>query len=402
MREAVSLAVTPLLAAGIHWYLWRRLVADTTRQGSAARRVGTVVITIAALLLTLMFVRSWALPFSVAKLVVLPGYLWLAALLYLGLPLVVLEPVRLALHPRRRRSAESPPRAENEAPMPAAPGEATRVDEGRRLLIARSAAIVAGLTATSAIGYGLPAGLGPPRRRRITVPLSKLPREFDGLGIGVVADLHLGLTSGRSQAQRVVDAVNDLGADLIAVVGDLVDGRVEELGSAVEPLRGLRARLGAYFVTGNHDYYAGHEAWVQEIASLGLRVLRNERVELPGIDLAGVNDGEAGRYGDPPDYDRALAGRDRSRPVVLLAHQPDQAKAAARRGVDLQISGHTHGGQMWPLSYGVRLRHPVVAGLGEVDGMPIYVTRGVGSSGAPVRVFAPPDVTLVRLTSRSG
>ena len=156
----------------------------------------------------------------------------------------------------------------------------------------------------------------------------------------------------------------------------------------------------AYFVTGNHEYHSGFEDWIAEVRSLGLRPLRNERVELDGLDLAGVNDATAGSAGDPPDYDRALAGRDTSRPVVLLAHQPIQAHEAARRGADLQISGPTHGGQMWPFSLVIAAQQPVVAGLGRVDGMPVYVSRGAGFWGPPVRVCAPPDITLIELRTR--
>jgi predicted MPP superfamily phosphohydrolase len=141
---------------------------------------------------------------------------------------------------------------------------------------------------------------------------------------------------------------------------------------------------------------------VDEVARLGMRPLRNERLELPGgLDLAGVNDLTGRSYGDGPDLDAALAGRDPSRPVVLLAHQPVYAHEAARHAVDLQLSGHTHGGQMWPFHLVVRASgQPVLSGMGSVDGMPVYVTNGVGFWGPPVRVAAPPDVTLVELRAR--
>src|SRR5262249_22249576 len=136
-----------------------------------------------------------------------------------------------------------------------------------------------------------------------------------------------------------------------------------------------------------------------EVARLGMRPLRNARVALPGgLDLAGVNDLNGRSYGDGPDLDVALSGRDLSRPVVLLAHQPVYAHEAAKHGVDLQLSRHTHGGQMWPFQLAVRASgQPVVSGMGSVDGMPVYVTNGAGFWGPPVRVGAPPDVTLVEL-----
>jgi hypothetical protein len=186
-------------------------------------------------------------------------------------------------------------------------------------------------------------------------------------------------------------------ADIVCVVGDLVDGTVAELGRFAEPLASIRSRQGAYFVTGNHEYYSGFQPWVDEVASLGVRPLRNERLELGGLDLAGVNDLTGGGFGDAPDFGKALGGRDTARPVVLMAHQPVMARDAARYGVDLQVSGHTHGGQMVPFNLLVRLQQPVVSGYGIVDGVPVYVTDGAGFWGPPVRVGAPPEVTVIDL-----
>jgi predicted MPP superfamily phosphohydrolase len=265
------------------------------------------------------------------------------------------------------------------------------------LLISRSLAIVAGLAATGTTAAGMATALGPPRRKRITIPITRLPRRMDGLRIVLVSDIHLGPILGRSHTQRVVETINAFDADLVAVVGDLVDGSVAELGAAAQPLAGLRSRHGAYFVTGTHEYFSGYQEWIAEVDSLGLRVLRNARVEIDGLDLAGVNDVTGGAHDDAPDYDAALADRDPGRPVVLLAHQPVQATEAARRGVDLQLSGHTHGGQVWPFGLVVAAQQPIVSGLGKVGDTTVYVTNGVGFWGPPVRVGAPPDVTLVQL-----
>jgi predicted MPP superfamily phosphohydrolase len=154
-------------------------------------------------------------------------------------------------------------------------------------------------------------------------------------------------------------------------------------------------------VTGNHEYFSGYEQWVDEVTRLGMRPLRNERVALPeGLDLAGVNDVNGESFGDGPDIGAALDGRDPARAVVLLAHQPIQAYDAAAHGVDLQLSGHTHGGQITPFQLIVRASgQPVISGLGQVDGMPVYVTNGAGFWGPPVRVGAAPDITLVELRS---
>jgi predicted MPP superfamily phosphohydrolase len=267
----------------------------------------------------------------------------------------------------------------------------------RRLVLARTLAIAAGVTAVGAVGYGVPKALGSPELDEVRIPLAKLPRRLDGLRIALVSDIHLGPLRGRGHTQRIVDMINGTEPDLVAVVGDLVDGSVAELGAAAEPLAQLRARYGSFFVTGNHEYFSGYAEWVAEVGDLGLRVLQNERVDIDGLDLAGVNDITGGQYQHGPDFDRTLGGRDTAKPVVLLAHQPVQAREAAKRGVDLQLSGHTHGGQIQPFGAIVRLSQPVLSGLGTVDGTKVYVTNGAGFWGPPVRVGAPPQVSVITL-----
>lgn len=267
----------------------------------------------------------------------------------------------------------------------------------RRLLLARGAAIFAGLTAVGVTGYGIRTATSAPRIDRVRIPIAKLPRAMDGTRLAVVSDIHLGPLTGIGHAQRITRVINSVNADVVCVVGDLVDGTVAELGRLAEPLRGIESRRGAYFVTGNHEYYSGFEPWIDEVTELGMRPLRNERVEIDGLDLAGVNDLGGDQYGDPADFGKALGDRDRNRPVVLMAHQPLAAKDAAPYGVDLQVSGHTHGGQMAPFNLLVKLQQPVVSGFGRVDGVPVYVTNGAGFWGPPVRVGAPPQVTVVEL-----
>lgn len=428
----------------IHYYVWRRLVRDTTRPGRW-RRVGAVVVAVLALLVPVALFAgrtvhwlSW------------PGYLWFGLMIYLCLALVLLElPMLVArrvvgrrmapgrasrgrepstgravpgprvpseqvpsgvAHSQSRAGAE--PAAANAKPAadisptdkaatdgPAGPGTGTG-DLDRRRLLARGAAIVAGLTAASVTGYGVRTALGPPTLKRVSIPLTRLDRRADGYRIALVSDIHIGPMRGRSHTERIVEMINALDADVVAVTGDLVDGSVAEFGRAAEPLRQLRARQGAFFVTGNHEYYSGHEEWLAEVDRLGVRPLRNQRVEMAAFDLAGVNDLTGEEHGDGPDLDRALAGRDTTRPVVLLAHQPAQVHEAARHGVDLQLSGHTHGGQMFPNHLLVRLEQPMRSGLGTVDGTALYVTNGAGFWGPPLRVGAPPAIAVVELRSR--
>ncbi|OEJ94720.1 metallophosphoesterase [Streptomyces thermolilacinus] len=294
--------------------------------------------------------------------------------------------------PRREPGAQEAPGAE--------PREGPGM--GRRRFVARVLAGTAVAVATGTVANGAHTVLRGPTVKRVTVPLAKLPRSAHGYRIAVVSDIHLGPTLGRAHAQRIVDAVNSTQPDLIAVVGDLVDGSVENLGPAAEPLARFRARHGSFFVTGNHEYFSGAEQWVDEVRDLGMRPLRNERVEIAaGFDLAGVNDVAGANYGDGPDFVRALGDRDRARTAVLLAHQPVMIHDAVRHGVDLQLSGHTHGGQMWPGNLLAELANPTVAGLERYGDTQLYVSRGAGAWGPPVRVGAPSDITVVQLASRN-
>ncbi|MEU7609054.1 metallophosphoesterase [Micromonospora sp. NPDC049204] len=405
--------VLALTTGLIHLYLWKRLVRDTTNPGRW-RRVGGIAALVLALLVPATLIGTQAGLYWLAW----PGYLWLALMFYLLVVLAVLEvPMFVTRLVLRRRLATAEPTTAAPEPVlvgaagPPEPPAADAVtapdhDPARRLLLARGAAIFAGLTATGITGYGVRTALGPPRLDRVQIPLAKLPRSMDGLRIATVSDIHLGPLRGRAHTERIVAAINRLDADLVAVVGDLVDGSVAELGPAAAPLRDLRSRYGSFFVTGNHEYYSGVEEWVQEVDRLGLRVLQNQRQEIRArggvLDLAGVNDLDAtGGSGlaAGPDFAAALGDRDPSRPVVLLAHQPLAAVEAARYDVDLQLSGHTHGGQVVPFNLVVRLAQPVVSGLGEVDGTKVYVTNGAGFWGPPVRVGAEPQISLVELRS---
>jgi predicted MPP superfamily phosphohydrolase len=378
--QIIFLAVALAALGGIQYYLWRRLVRNTTRS-RRARRIGTAILWAFSALLVLTFIGTRVFPHPVAVGLAWPGFLGLALVFYLLVTLAVLEIpaliVRMVL--RRRLSAEP-------------------VDASRRLFLARTVAITAGVASAGVVALGVGSAMGPPAIKRVQIPLSRLPRSADGLRIALVSDIHLGPLRGYSHTRRIVDLINGLDADVVAVVGDLADGSVAELGEAASPLRDLRSRMGSFFVTGNHEYFSGYQQWLDEVGSLGVRPLRNERVELAGFDLAGINDVSGGGYNDGPDVAKALTGRDPNRAVVMLAHEPSQAHEVARHGVDLQLSGHTHGGQMVPFNLIVRATgQPIVSGLGTVGGMPVYVSNGAGFWGPPVRVLAPPDISLVEL-----
>ncbi|WP_425264183.1 metallophosphoesterase [Streptomyces caeruleatus] len=270
----------------------------------------------------------------------------------------------------------------------------------RRLFVSRFVAGAAAAAAVGTVGYGTYGVVRGPKVKRVTVPLAKLPRAAHGYRIAVVSDIHLGPVLGRGFAQKVVDTINGTQPDLIAVVGDLVDGSVKDLGPAAAPLAQLRARHGAFFVTGNHEYFSGAEQWVDEVRRLGLRPLENARTELAHFDLAGVNDIAGESEGQGPDFAKALGDRDKARVCVLLAHQPVQIHDAVDHGVDLQLSGHTHGGQLWPGNLVAGMANPTLAGLDRYGDTQLYVSRGAGAWGPPTRVGAPSDITVIELASR--
>ncbi|MEV7123614.1 metallophosphoesterase [Kitasatospora griseola] len=411
----VGIAALGLLGAA-HWYVWRRLVRDVSTPRSRYRRAGTVLVVLLPVLSLLALVGGRAFPLGVERWFAWPGYLWLAVLLYLLLALLVgevLRPLLLRLPRRTSRDRADRPVAEELAVEPsdepavedvavggvAVEGVAVADSASRRLFVSRVVAGAAAGVAVGVVGNGAYGVLRGPQVKRVTVPLAKLPRAAHGYRIAVVSDIHLGPILGRAHTRRIVDTVNATQPDLIAVVGDLVDGTVPELGPAARPLADLRARDGAYFVTGNHEYFSGAAPWVDFVRELGVHPLENARVELPWFDLAGINDIAGAAQGQGPDYERALGDRDRGRAAVLMAHQPVTVHDSVRHGVDLQLSGHTHGGQLWPGNYLAELANPTVAGLERYGDTQLYVTRGAGAWGPPVRVGAPSDITVVTLAS---
>ncbi|MET7508708.1 metallophosphoesterase [Streptomyces albidoflavus] len=463
----VACAVLASLVA-LHWYVWRRMVRDTTRPGSPVRHIATALLVLGPVLFIGAFATGRSgLPFLVKQIVAWPGYLWAAVFLYLLLALLAGELVRPLLlrmrapgeRGRDADAAEPPapatpaePAEPTEPAEPSAPADATGTGTGtgttpatgtatggcavaepatatapaapappappagtlppgdpdpkprptpsRRLFVSRIVGGTAAAVALGTVGAGTYGVLRGPRLKHVTVPLAKLPRAAHGYRIAVVSDVHLGPILGRGHTQRIVDTINSAQPDLIAVVGDLVDGSVAELGHAAEPLAQLRARDGSYFVTGNHEYFSGAAEWVDHVRELGLRPLENARVEKAGFDLAGVNDVAGESYGQGPDFVRALGDRDRSRASVLLAHQPIVIDEAVEHGVDLQLSGHTHGGQLWPGNLIAGLANPTVEGLERYGDTQLYVSRGAGAWGPPVRVGAPSDITIVQLAAK--
>jgi predicted MPP superfamily phosphohydrolase len=259
---------------------------------------------------------------------------------------------------------------------------------------------------------------------RVDVPIAGLPAALHGFTLAQISDVHVGPTIKHAYLARVVAKVNTLGADVVAITGDLVDGKVAELAAHVAPLASLQSTHGTFFVTGNHEYYSGAHAWIAELRRLGLTVLMNEHVvlhhsslgqtqglavdaqgdsqTLAPLVLAGVNDFTAHHFDPAHRSDPALAlqGAPASALVrILLAHQPRSAQAAHDAGFDLQLSGHTHGGQFWPWNLFVPLQQPFTAGLNKLHTLWVYTSRGTGYWGPPKRFGAPSEITALRLVA---
>ena len=369
--------------AAVHLYIWARLVyAPELGPLWSALLTGLMLALFASIPLTFAFGRRSSA--RAALLFVWPGYVWLGTLFLLFVSVLAADLVRAALELGGWLLGAAP------------------LDVAGRVARARlEAALAAGVA-----GVALLAALSSGRKlvvKRVLVPLSRLPAALHGTTIVQLSDVHIGPTLGRNFLDRVVDATNALKPDVVVITGDLVDGPVTRLAEAVAPLARLRARHGVFFVTGNHEYYSGAEPWCAYLTQLGLRVLRNERVRIgsgdESYDLAGIDD-LSGRHfgpGQGADLERALLGRDESRELVLLAHQPRMVAEAERAGVGLQLSGHTHGGQIWPFHFLVRLQQPVTSGLVRIGRALLYVSNGTGYWGPPMRLGSPAEITELTL-----
>lgn len=390
MFAGFSTAVATL----IHYYLWRRLIHDTGLL-HPWRRVLTAILILFGVSVPLAMWTTRLLDARLGHALGWPAFVWMGWLSLLMLGFLALDGIRMLRWSARHGWAMM---------QTARPAELA--DPTRRMFFARVAGGAVATAATGTLGWGMREALHGLQINEVPVTLARLPASFDGFTIAQLTDIHVGFTVSRSFVEALVERTNALRPDLIAITGDLVDGDVATLAHAVAPLADLRAPHGVYFVTGNHEYYSGVEPWVAELRRLGITVLRNQHVRIgqgpgpgDGFDLAGIDDHDAARFGDDqgPDLARALAGRDPARELILLAHQPRQVLATRDHGVGLQLSGHTHGGQIWPWHYLARAQQGFLAGLHRDRDTQIYVSRGSGYWGPPVRVGAPAEIAKIIL-----
>jgi len=377
------MAVALSVVGGVHYYLYVRLVRAASLPTPFARALAVAFVLLAVLTPVGIYLAR-SLPRPTSAYVGVGVYSWMGLVILLFFLSLGSELIRGGAEILRRVGV-----------LPD--------DPDRRQFLARvlSAGVAASGVALAA--YGVMAARGKVGVQKVDVSLKKFPKALDGFKIVQISDVHIGPTLGKEFLDGVVDSINALEPDLVAITGDLVDGSVKELSEHVAPLGRIKAKHGVYFVTGNHEYYAGADEWIAYLGTLGVRVLRNERVTIgegdDAFDLAGVDDWRAKSFGGDhgADLPRALEDRDASRELVLLAHQPKQATEAAKLGVGLQLSGHTHGGQIFPWGLFVRIDQPFIAGLDRDGDFQIYTSRGTGYWGPPMRVGAPSEISSLTL-----
>jgi uncharacterized protein len=425
LAQIATTLISTSISCGIHYYVWRRMVRDPGWPRRARRIATALMIAMFAALISTMWARlnapalatalGWvAMPWMVA---VGLTAVWHAAMDVVMLGSRAVQRVRGKQRPRAATAATATTTRDTSDASDVT--DATAANEpanpDRRIFLARAAAGTALVASAASISAGMVSARGEHEIVTVEVPIPRLPRSLDGFTIAQLTDLHVGVTIDAEFVRRVVERTNALQPDLIALTGDLVDGPVSALRHDAAPLGELRARHGVFAVTGNHEYYSGAEEWIAELTRLGVRYLRNQHVTIGaannttggahagGFDLAGIDDHSAHRWkmkGEPhgADLAAALRGRDPTRALILLAHQPRQVRDTAGHDVDLQLSGHTHGGQVWPWHYLVKAQQGgLLAGLYEREGTQVYVSRGCGYFGPPVRVGAPLEISRIVL-----
>lgn len=387
LRMILFGVVASTLWIGVHFYIGHRLIHQT-RMKDEWRKYAWSLVGIHAVLAPIAFFWRRAKPEGVI-------YETLNLLTYLGMGFIVTLLVYLLVKDLFHLFVRASDRLREHEPSPP--------DQDRRNLLAGSfnLAAFAGAGVSSAVGYKN--AVKPPKLEEIEIPIEGLPAALEGFTIVQISDVHIGPTLKPDFLDAIVDRVNELDADAVAITGDLVDGYVHDLGPKLTALDRLQAREGVFFVTGNHEYYWDGPAWARFVASKGIHVLLNDHhlIEKDGARLlvGGVTDYRAARQVEEHASDpfKAIEGAPDHDFSLLLAHQPTSVYEAKKAGWDMQLSGHTHGGQFFPWNVFVGLYHEFSAGLDRLDDMWIYVSRGAGYWGPPNRLGAPSEITRIKL-----
>jgi len=380
------LSVVAIVTSSIHYYFGIRLFRNTGLS-QVWKNIGYYILVSLLLYMITAMVLSQYLSIKYSQPLLWIAYLWMGIMMLLFFTLVFTDLIKVILHFYSKFTVS------NDIP----------VNIGRRQFISGSIALGASAIVLLASGISVINYNSKPFVNRINVPLAGLPKIFNGFKIVQISDLHIGQLMTKSKLEEIVQQVNNLNPDVIAITGDLADGSTKSLLNEVTSLKYLKAKYGVFFVTGNHEYYNGVENWIIEIEKMGIKVLGNENIEIiDGNDsfyIAGVNDHEAKRFGEKhaADFKLALSGVAENKNVVLLAHQPIAVREAAKYGVDLVLAGHTHGGQIWPFKYLVYLQQPYIKGFYDYENTKLYVNQGTGCWGPPMRLGTKNEITEVIL-----
>lgn len=378
------------LAVGIHYYLWLRMVHDTGMP-SPWREISTGLLVLLGISIPITLFISRMIPFEVSRFITWLPYTWLAVMMLLFISFLAADSIKLlAVGIKKLSSSQSLP-----------------MDHSRRNALGQ---LIAGTTVLAVTGVASAGVIKAARKavvKTVHIPLSHFPKAMDGLKIVQISDLHIGITVGKQWLTDLVNRINTLNPDIVAITGDLTDGDPQKLYKEIEPLKHLETTYGTFFVTGNHEYYSDATRWIEEIRKLGINVLRNQSVAITKGEeqffLAGVDDYNAANLqrGHGQNVSNAIAAVPDNAAVVMLAHQPRSVFDAADVGVDLVLAGHTHGGQIWPFTYLVGLQQPYNKGLyAHNQDTQIYVNQGTFMWGPPMRVGTECEITEIILSSK--
>ncbi len=380
-------SIGTLIISSIHYFLWLRLIRDTGLSGGL-REAGTYALITLAVSFPTSVIVSRLLEYKYSLPILWISYFWLGMMMLFFFSLLFTDVVKMlyALYLKVASNSESIP-----------------VDLKRREFLTQTLTLGASVVVLGLSGLGVRNYYAKAVVQKIQITLTGLPELFRGFRIVQISDLHIGQLMTGAKLQEIVNQVNALKPDLIAITGDLADGSIERLLPEVSALKDLRAEQGVFFVTGNHEYYNGVDEWTREIGNMGIKVLNNEHFKLKkGSDfiyLAGVTDHEAARFGKQhaADFNKTLGGLEADKKKILLAHQPIATHEAAEYGTDLVLAGHTHGGQIWPFTYMVYLQQPYLKGLYQHKNTQLYVNQGTGCWGPPMRVGSYNEITEIEL-----
>ena len=379
-------SIGTLVVTSVHYYLWARMIKDTA-MSSPFRNIGTYSLIIFAVSFPIALAVSRLVSFRYSYVLLWISYLWLGIMMLLFFSFLFTDLVKILFYISSKFS--------------------NTIDEmtnpERRKFISRSIASGISVMVFAATGLGVKKYYEAVVVKKIKILLTGLPEVFQGFKIVQISDLHIGQMMTGLMLEKIVDKVNSLKPDLIAITGDLVDGSINKLLNELVSLKNLKAEHGIYFVTGNHEYYSGVESWTSAIENMGIKVLNNESIMIKQDSdffyLSGVTDHEAKNFGKKyaADFNKTFSGLQKDKKKILLAHQPIAVKEASEYETDLVLSGHTHGGQIWPFNYLVYLQQPYLKGSYQYRNTKLYVNQGTGCWGPPMRLGSFNEITEITL-----